>query len=378
MHSIWESRSFHRSPQIVVIGGGIVGLFTALFVKRQDRQRHVIVLEKGQFPSGASVKNAGFACFGSPSELIADINAEGMDAAMARVEMRWTGLKDLRQELGDGILDYRSNGGHEIFTTDDPLCTEVEKRFEEVNTELARIIGSEVYRWEDTMIEKCGFKNVAHLARTEHEGSLNSGAMMSGSLQKVIAEGVQFRSNTRVIGIEERSENVKILCDGKEELIADQVVIATNGYTRDLLPDLDVVPGRGQVILTSPIADLKIKGNFHYGQGYYYFRDLDGAILFGGGRDLDLAGEATSEEGLTPQIQNELERLLREMILPGKQFTIEKRWSGIMGFGSRSKTPLVERYSDRITTAVRLGGMGVAIGINVARRAASLLNEQAR
>ncbi|MDQ3100594.1 MAG: FAD-dependent oxidoreductase, partial [Bacteroidota bacterium] len=52
MHSIWESRSFHRSPHVVVIGGGIVGLFTALFIKRQDRQRHVVVLEKGRFPSG--------------------------------------------------------------------------------------------------------------------------------------------------------------------------------------------------------------------------------------------------------------------------------------------------------------------------------------
>ena len=58
---------------MAVIGGGIVGLFTALFHKRAHPSHHVVVLEKGAFPSGASVRNAGFACFGSPSELLADI-----------------------------------------------------------------------------------------------------------------------------------------------------------------------------------------------------------------------------------------------------------------------------------------------------------------
>lgn len=46
-----------------------------------------------------------------------------------------------------------------------------------------------------------------------------------------------------------------------------------------------------------------------------------------------------------------------------------------MAFGSAGKTPLVERITDRVAVAVRLGGMGVAIGIRVARRAAALLDE---
>lgn len=373
MLSPWESRSFHRPPQIAVIGGGLVGLFTALFHKRTHPHHHVVVLEKGQFPSGASVKNAGFACFGSPSELIADIDAEGMDAAMARVEMRWRGLHELRQELGDEALRYEANGGHEIFRSDDPLYTQVQERFDELNAALSPIVGPQAYRWDDRFIQDHGLGGIAHLARTDHEGSLNSGAMMQTLLQKAMNEGVQFRSNSHVTAIEEDNLKVKLTFNDTTQVIAEQVVVATNGYTSEVLPQLDVIPGRGQVILTTRIEGLRLKGNFHYRSGFYYFRDLEGCVLLGGGRDLDLAGETTTQEGSSPVIQNELERLLREMILPDHKFTIQQRWSGIMGFGSRSKTPLVERISDRIVTAVRLGGMGVAIGIQVARKAAALL-----
>ncbi|MCB0817018.1 MAG: FAD-dependent oxidoreductase, partial [Flavobacteriales bacterium] len=96
-------------------------------------------------------------------------------------------------------------------------------------------------------------------------------------------------------------------------------------------------------------------------------------ILLGGGRHLDKTGETTLEEGTSPVIQQALETLLREVILPDREFTIERRWSGVMGFGRQGKEPLVERLGNRIVTAVRLSGMGVAIGPRVARRAVELL-----
>jgi gamma-glutamylputrescine oxidase len=141
-----------------------------------------------------------------------------------------------------------------------------------------------------------------------------------------------------------------------------------------LRPGLDVVPARGQVVLTDPVPGLRLKGCFHHDAGFYYFRELNGAVLLGGGRNLDIAGETTADEGTSPVVQDALERMLRDVILPGQPFRIAQRWSGIMAFGSRSKTPLVERISERVVVAARLGGMGVAIGIRVARRAAALLD----
>ncbi len=86
-----------------------------------------------------------------------------------------------------------------------------------------------------------------------------------------------------------------------------------------------------------------------------------------------MVGETTTEEGTTDQIQNALENFLRDIVLPGKDFRIAQRWSGIMAMGTSSKAPLIERIGKRTTVAVRLGGMGVAIGIEVARRAVGSL-----
>jgi hypothetical protein len=60
------------------------------------------------------------------------------------------------------------------------------------------------------------------------------------------------------------------------------------------------------------------------------------------------------------------------MIIPGKKYSIEQRWTGIMAFG-KNKLPLLEKVSDRIIAGVRLNGMGVAIGSKIADDLSNLL-----
>jgi glycine/D-amino acid oxidase-like deaminating enzyme len=107
-------------------------------------------------------------------------------------------------------------------------------------------------------------------------------------------------------------------------------------------------------------------------KGYYYFRNIGNRILFGGGRNLDFVGETTTEFGQTTAIQNRLEQLLTEVILPNTDFKIEHRWSGIMGLGS-SKNPIVSQLSNHVYCGVRLGGMGVAIGSLIGNDLADLI-----
>ncbi len=374
MWSIWRAQHFEQVPDLTVVGGGIVGLFTALFHQRKHPEHLVLVLERGAFPVGASVNNAGFACFGSPSELLADIDLEGESAAISRVARRWEGLQDLRQELGDAAIGYKACGGHELFGVNDPLYTTVAEGFDRLNAELRPILGSDAFRWEVGASERFGFRGVEHVAYTPFEGALDSGALMRTLLRVVQAEGVLFRGTTEVTGLEETPGHVELRLNNGTQLRSSRVVIATNGYSRALLPDVDVLPARGQVLLTDHIPGLRLNGTFHLGEGFYYFRDLDGAVLLGGGRELDKAGESTSADGVTPLIQDRLEHLLREMILPDTEFQISRRWSGIMGFRQLGKEPLVEPIGERMVVAAGLSGMGVAIGIRVAREAADLLD----
>lgn len=375
MQSVWELTSIWRKPRLTVVGAGIVGLFAALHHKRRFPGHEVLVLERGPFPMGASVRNAGFACFGSPSELLADIEAEGRDAALARVEERWRGLLELRRELGDALIGFEATGGHEIYRTGDRLYPRVAEGFDALNADLAPILGKAPFIMADERIARFGMRGIEHLVYTELEGPIDSGRMIQALYHKVVESGVTVRMNCDVAAFEESADEVRIRLTGGEVIRTGQVLMATNGYTRRLFPDLDVVPARGQVLITSAVPGLKLQGTFHMDEGFYYFRDLNGAILLGGGRNLDLKGEATDAEGTNPRIQAALESLLREVILPGEDFKVAMRWSGVMAFGTGTKDPLVQRLSDRIGVAVRMGGMGVAMGTRVAQRAVALMAE---
>lgn len=107
-------------------------------------------------------------------------------------------------------------------------------------------------------------------------------------------------------------------------------------------------------------------------EGYYYFRELDGRVLLGGGRQLDFAGETSTDFRFNDNIQHQLEELLHKVILPGREVTVADRWTGIMAFG-KTRQPIVKVHTKNVIIGVRMGGMGVAIGSiigdNIARMA---------
>lgn len=371
MKSIWERTSFGAEHDLAVIGAGITGLFTAWHFRRLHPRARVLVLERGPHPIGASVKNAGFACFGSPSELLRDIDTEGMELALHRVEERWRGLIELRETLGDAAIGFEAVGGYELFREHGPLYTRVADRFSLLNQALHGIFGKEVFSWADQRASAMGLHG-AHLAWNPLEGAVDSGMLMRALLAKVQGMGVEVRFNAGAEACADGASGVEINLQEGPVVKAAKAVIATNGFARDLVPGTDILPGRGQVVLTPPIAGLALKGTFHLEEGYYYFRHYHGRVLLGGGRHLDKAGETTTSEGTTPVVQEALLELLRNTILPGQDFRIEQRWSGIMGFRAQGGPPVVASLSPNVVLAAGLGGIGVAIGIRVARQAAEL------
>ncbi len=374
MHSIWEQRSFGAPAGLVVVGAGIVGLWCAVHARRRRPQDRVIVVERGPHPSGASVRNAGFACFGSPSELLADLETEGTGPTLERVAERWQGLQELRRELGDAAIGFEASGGHEVYAAGDGLYPRVADAFDRINALLAPITGPGTFRWMAEGATRFGFEPGTHVARTDLEGAVDSGLLMQALLRLAREHGVEMHWGFRVERIVPEEGGVELVPAHGPTLRARHVVVATNGHARQLLPQVDVVPARGQVLLTTPVPGLRLKGTFHAHEGYYYFRDLHGAVLLGGARHLDKAGETTWEEGTAPHLQAALEEFLHRHILPGQRPVIAHRWSGIMGFRERGKTPLVARVAPGVVAAVGLSGMGVAIGVRVARQAVDLLD----
>ncbi len=113
--SYWEIQSWLANVDYTIVGSGIVGLNCALHLRQRFPKSKILVLEKGMLPQGASTKNAGFACFGSLSEIINDLNTHSEDEVIELIRKRVNGLTLLRETLGDKVIDYQTLGGYELF-----------------------------------------------------------------------------------------------------------------------------------------------------------------------------------------------------------------------------------------------------------------------
>ena len=372
--SYWEKSVFFDQIDVAIIGSGIVGLSAAITLKERKPDWTIAVLERGPLPIGASTRNAGFACFGSVTELLSDLKTNGEDKVWKLVEKRWKGLKRLRQRVGDQALDYKAYGGYELFRPQDKaLFEECIDHVPLFNKALKSILGETEYFTEtNDQIGAFGFKNVDHLLLNKAEGQINTGRMMQALLNIAKKKGIEVYNGIEIEQLEDQGDRVVVETKLGWPLKAQKVLVATNGFAKHLLPNITVKPARNQVLITKAIPNLKIEGCFHYDQGYYYFRNIDQRLLLGGGRNLALDTEYTDSFGTTEKIQSALIQMLKDVILPGTDFEIDTWWSGILGVGTE-KMPIIEKTSTNVVVAVRLGGMGVALGSLVGEEGAELL-----
>ncbi|TXE18373.1 FAD-binding oxidoreductase [Psychroserpens burtonensis] len=366
--SYWEIKSWLTNIDYTIVGSGIVGLNCALQLKKRFPKAKILILEKGMLPQGASTKNAGFACFGSLSEIIEDLKSHTEEEVFQLVKKRIEGLQLLRTTLGDSTIDYQELGGYELFSNTEGLLEDCESKKEGVNLLLKPLFNADVFSFKSNSF---GFKNCSdNVSCNKFEGQIDTGKMMEALLKEVYKNGIKILNNCVVETFTEDQNSVKVKTN-QFEFSTAKLLIATNGFASSLdIPE--VKPARAQVLITKPINNLQIKGTFHLDQGYYYFRNIDNRILFGGGRNLDFKGEETTDLNQTSRIQNKLEELLKTIILPNIPFEIEHRWSGIMGVGQQKK-PIVKQLSNNVYCGVRLGGMGVAIGSLIGKELADLI-----
>lgn len=367
--SYWELKNWFTQVDFTIVGSGIVGLHCALALREKYPNSKILVLEKGILPQGASTKNAGFACFGSVSEILDDLKSHSEEEVIQLIRKRWNGLQLLRKNLGDSAIDFKPFGGYELFLKEDESSySECLQKLSFINEILKPIFKNDVFNKE---VDRFDFKEIQeYLIFNPFEAQIDTGKMMHSLLQKAIANNIMILNQIEVTAFHENNTGVLISLDDFS-FISKKLLFATNGFAQKLTNN-QVKPARAQVLITEPIPNLDIKGTFHLDKGYYYFRNIDDRILFGGGRNLDFSGETTTEFGQTELIQNHLEKLLKEVILPNTDFKIAHRWSGIMGMGS-SKNPIVEQISDNVFCGVRLGGMGVAIGSLIGKELADLV-----
>lgn len=363
--SYWEKDLYENPFDLIVIGAGLTGQSLAYFYKKENPGHKVLILERGFFPIGASTRNAGFACFGSVTEHMADLEKEEEDRIIDRIRRRYEGLQLLKSTLGTSAMDYQEPGGYEIFT-DKKVYQSAVNHIGLCNEWLEKATGQgKVY----SETEYNGYPAI----KIKHEGALHPGKMMRRLQELNALSGVEFRWHTPVKNI--RADEGAVVLNEELHLNARKIAVATNSFTSSLTDEIDLKPGRGQVFVTKPLIDLKWKGTFHYDRGYYYFRNVGpDRLLLGGARSLDEEGETTTDFGINEMINQSLKAFADEVLKLPDGWEIEQQWSGIMGF-TPSKSPVLKKISDKAVVVAGLSGMGVALGMQLGKEGAGILSD---
>jgi len=371
MLSFWEINSY-QSADFVIVGAGIMGCSVAVELRLKYPNAKIIVLERGTFPTGASSKNAGFMCFGSPTEILYDMNLMGEQQAVELVAQRYEGYQILHERLGNDRADVTAFGGYELILQKQraPLASD---EINYLNERLQPVFKFPVFSDASDKIKIYGFsQEVSQLLFCAPEMQIDSGKTMLNYWQLLSENNILILSGANVKSITDNKMEVHTERNGTFQLIAEKILVCTNAFINELFPDEQVLPGRGQVIITNEIDKLPFKGSFHFDEGFYYFRNVGNRVLFGGGRNLDFETEQTTVFSANPTIIQELEAKLQNIIIPGINFEIEHTWQGIMGF-SPDKRPVVRQLNDYTHYIMSCNGMGVALSPLIAKQSVNAL-----
>ena len=343
-----------RSPRhegrvdVAIVGGGVTGCACARVLAEAGLR--VRLHEARAIATGASGRNGGFALRGGAARYV--VSRESYGADVTRTLWLWTeeALDRMERLAGDAL---RRTGSLR-------LAADPEERDEiREDYEALRADGFDC-EWRDELPPPLAgrFEGAVFHPR---DGSIQPARFTHRLAAAAAKAGAELREHDRVTSL--------------EELDADRIVIATDGYGRGLVPALDetIWPARGQIVVSAPI-DEKLFAFPHYArQGFDYWQQLpDGRVLLGGFRDYSILDELTDDEVTTPVIQDALERFLAELV--GYEPTIEHRWAGIFGL-TQDLVPLVGPVPelDGVWIAAGYSGHGNVMGFGCGELVADAL-----
>ena len=231
--SYWEIKSWLNNIDYTIVGSGIVGLNCALRLKEKFPKSKILILEKGSLPSGASTKNAGFACFGSITEIIDDLQNHSESEVISLIKKRKDGLDYLRNLVGDKNLNFKQNGGFEVFPKkDNDIFENCLLKLKEINNFLRHLFPSNVFEIKENTF---GFNQVINkLILNPHEGQLDTGMMMEALIDKVKRTNIKILNNVNVKSFLENNSSVEIITENFSYK-SSKLFIATNGFANRIL-----------------------------------------------------------------------------------------------------------------------------------------------
>jgi glycine/D-amino acid oxidase-like deaminating enzyme len=325
-----------------IVGAGVTGCACALALAEAGLR--VRVVDGRRVAEGASGRNGGFALRGTASPYDEVVASLGRERALAL--WRWTEqeIDEIERLAGDA---FRRVGSLR-------LAADAEER-EDLRDEIEGLWADGLdAEWIDTPAGPLAGRFSAAI-RHPTDGVLQPARWVRHLAALAVSAGAELVEGRRI--------------SDPEELRADTVVIATDGYPSGLLGELEglIVPTRGQVIATEPLEERLFEVP-HYGRhGFdYWHQSEEGRLVAGGFRDIAIDQEFTADEDVTDAVQRSLERFVSDLV--GRQLRVDYRWAGIFGL-VLDVLPVVGRLPDRDGTWLAAGysGHGNVLGFGCGR-----------
>ena len=358
--SYWELKGWFENTDALIVGGGLVGMNAALDLQSLHPNWRIVLIDRSDI-GGASTRNAGFACFGSPSELLEDWKTLGHERTIDLVKMRWDGLNELRRQWGDDALGYRDCGSLEVFTHPESF-QQCLAALPEMNEVLSPIFGETPFTTLDSStFTDSGLNNVCGVISSPLEGDLDVAQMNRAMRRELFSRGIDVIGGVTVQHLHQNGLSWQ-MGTNLGDLEAPKVFICNNAWASELL-DIDVQPAPNAVVVSQPLHRLKLKQTIHHDRGYVYAREVDGRLLIGGGRHWKCRDD-----------HDRIQRLLdwaQKHIVGAESIQIDHHWIGQLGVGTH-RMPVIDELKPGLFAGVRLGGMGVAVGSEVGRQLARL------
>jgi gamma-glutamylputrescine oxidase len=337
--SYWQNNLAQKPVQeadIVIIGGGIAGFSTAYWLKKEDPQLKIVILEKHEIGEGATGRNAGFITCGSVEHFNRIVGKHGIIEASAIWKFSEDNLKLLQEHIiqdQDTLIDFKKQGSFSLASTESEI-KELKK-----TASLMESLNIPVEVLNESQVQKrLGAEKFVGGIKYLEDASVHPLKLLSLLRQKLEtgfkdSAPIQIFENSEVFALETESSQ-KLVRSKKGDFKSSLVVLATNGYSSLLDPYFNskIFPTRGQILATEPVP-LFMEGPCYANFVLDYFRQLStGEMIIGGFRQLQKDSEVGFSDQTTEVIQSALEQFLQTHIPHVRKAAITHRWSGIMGF----------------------------------------------
>jgi glycine/D-amino acid oxidase-like deaminating enzyme len=274
---------------VVVIGGGLTGLWSALFLKALDPARDVALVEQGTVAFGASGRNAGMLIETLDHTHALAIRHFGEEEAKQLVALGEQNVAELVAFVKDRQIacDWEPTGRLTVALTEDHLA-EAQR-----SLEVAHRLGVN----DSRLVARDELQAMVHSSlylgglETRGGGIVDPARLADGLRREAVRAGVRVLERTRVRALEADGAGVRLRAEGGV-LRARRAVLATGAFSHHLLPRLRhrFIPLYDYIMVSAPLTPAQWESIGWRGrQGItdgrtffnYYRPTADGRVLWG-------------------------------------------------------------------------------------------------